>query len=155
MKPSKNAVELIKEFEGFRDKAYQDSAGIWTIGYGTIKYPNGNSVKKGDVITKGDAFECLQHEVEQKSKAVSTLTSGVLLSQNQYDALVSFTYNIGVGGFKGSTLLKKLKVNPYDPSIENEFLKWNKVRKNGELIPLDGLTNRRRREAEHYFKPVS
>lgn len=147
MKISDKGIELISQFEGCRLKAYKDSAGIWTIGYGTIMYPDGNKVKEGDIITHEDATTYLKYEISLKSKSVSAFTSNVVLSQNQYDALVSFAYNVGVGALQKSTLLKKVIKNPNDPTIEAEFLKW--VKAGGKIIT--GLKKRRQAESDLYF----
>lgn len=151
MKPSQKGIDLIKDFEQLVLKAYLDEAGVWTIGYGTIEYPDHRQVKKGDVITKADALECLQHEVDLKTNAVLKAIGGVNLTQNQFDALVSFTYNCGEGALLQSTLLKKLKINPNDPTIRDEFMKWNKVHRNGKVVSSKGLTIRRKKEADLYF----
>ena len=100
-------LNFIKKYEGFKLKAYQDSVGIWTIGYGTIMYPDGNKVEQGDVITPQQATDYLMYEVEKKSKAVEQYIK-TILTQNQFDALVSFAYNVGVSAFKNSTLLLSL-----------------------------------------------
>lgn len=152
MKVSDEGVELIQQFEGCRLKAYLDSVGIPTIGYGTIMYPSGQRVKMGEKITQEDAMTYLKYEVSLKSKSVNAFVSNVVLNQNQFDALVSFAYNVGIGGLQKSTLLKKVIKNPNDPSIRNEFLKWDKGRVNGKLTTLAGLTKRRQREADLYFK---
>lgn len=148
MNPSTNCYNLIKSFEGLFLKAYADPIGIWTIGYGTIVYPNGVKVKKGDVITQAQADEYLKHEIDQKSQGVNSLIQG--LNQNQFDSLVSFAYNLGLGSLKKSTLLKKAKVNPSDPTIKAEFMKWTKA--GGKV--LKGLIRRRQEEANLYFKAI-
>jgi len=135
-------LELIEHFEGLKLKAYKDSVGIWTIGVGTIIYPNGIKVKEGDTCTKEQAFEYLQHDLTQKETAVSKLVK-VPLSQNQFDSLVSFAYNLGEGSLGKSTLLKKVNKNPKDVTVKDEFLKWSKA--NG--VTLAGLLRRRRSEA--------
>lgn len=144
MKPSEACYKLIASFEGKRLKAYQDSVGVWTIGYGTTFYPDGSKVKQGDSITEEKADFLLKWQVLEKSAGVAKLVD---VSQNKFDALVSFAYNLGLGALKKSTLLKKVLVNPNDPSIEAEFLKWNKA--NG--IVLNGLTKRRQAEADLFF----
>lgn len=146
MKPSENCYSLIKQFEGCRLKAYKDSAGVWTIGYGTTYYPDGNPVRSGEVITQERAEFLLKWQVLEKSGSVDSLVK--VVNQNQFDALVSFAYNVGSGALKKSTLLRKLLVNPNDPLIEQEFLKWNKA---GGL-ELRGLTKRRQAEADLYFR---
>ena len=145
MKPSDNCYNLIKQFEGCRLKAYKDPIGIWTIGYGTIIYPDGAKVKEGDSITSERADFLLRWQVLTKSGEVDKVAKGV--NQNQFDALVSFAYNVGSGALKKSTLLKKLLINPNDPTIEQEFLKWNKA--GGK--ELNGLTKRRQAESDLYF----
>lgn len=142
MMPSKNAIDLIKSFEGLKLKAYQDPIGIWTIGYGTIQYPNGRKVRQGDIITEDHATVYLMHEVNLKSKGITAI-----VNQNQFDALVSFAYNLGTGALNRSTLLKKVKADPCDPTIRNEFMKW--VNAGGRQ--LAGLVRRRKAEADLYF----
>lgn len=112
MNPSKNAIELIEREEGLVLHAYQDIVGIWTIGYGTIRYPNGDKVKEGDIITKAQAEEYLWYEVNNKCHVINSLIKNVTLNQNQFDALVSFVYNLGAGALEKSTLLKVIRANP-------------------------------------------
>lgn len=139
-------LNFIKKYEGFELKAYQDSVGIWTIGYGTIMYPDGDKVEQGDVITPQQATDYLMYEVEKKSKAVEQYIK-TILTQNQFDALVSFAYNVGVSAFKNSTLLKIINKNPNDfDKIKAEFLKWAKA--GGKVIK--GLYNRRLAEYNLY-----
>jgi lysozyme len=149
--PGKACYDFIKTAEDLRLNAYLDSAGIWTIGYGTILYEDSTHVKKGDVITPERAEELLRWEVKLKARAVNAATQSVVLNQNQYDALVSFTYNTGVKALKGSTLLKRVQADPSDPAIRNAFMMWNKAHVDGNLVTLDGLTNRRQKEADLYF----
>lgn len=150
MKPSENCYALIRTWEGKKLKAYKDVAGIWTIGYGTTFYPDGATVKQGDSITIDRADFLLKWQVLTKGGEVDQIVKGA--NQNQFDALVSFAYNLGTGALKKSSLLKKFKLNPNDPTIEEEFLSWNKARKNGILVEVDGLTRRRQAESDLYFK---
>lgn len=143
---SNNGLKLIKEFEGFRANAYLDSAGIWTIGYGTIRYENGNKVKPGEVITLEDAEIALITDVNRRAGAVKGLVKKQI-NQNQLDALISFAYNLGLGALERSTLLKKVNMNPADPTIRDEFMKW--VKAGGNVV--QGLVNRRKKEADLYF----
>jgi lysozyme len=147
MTTSQKGIDIIKSFEGCRLKAYQDSAGVWTIGYGTIMYPSGKRVKAGDRITKECAEEYLAYEIGLKARSVEVFTSDLHLSQNQFDALVSFAYNLGVGALQRSTLLKKVRAEKNDPAIRGEFMKW--VRAGGKV--LKGLQRRRQKEADLYF----
>jgi lysozyme len=145
MKPSKNAIDLIKKWEGLYLESYLCPAKVPTIGYGTIRYPDGSKVKLGEKISIKRAEELLIHEVEK-------INIPLILNQNQYDALVSFVYNLGMGNFLKSTLYRKCKANPYDLTIKNEFMKWTKARVNGELKTLKGLVRRRTDEYNLYAK---
>lgn len=141
-------IELIKSFEGFSAKPYKCPAGIWTIGYGATYYPNGNKVKPTDTpITKEFATELLKIMLVTYEKAVDSFCIDTI-NQNQFDALVSFCYNVGQGNLKSSTLLKKVNKNPDDSTIDDEFMKWTKA--GGKTLP--GLVRRRVAEAELYFK---
>jgi lysozyme len=147
MKTGDNGIKLIKKYEGFRAKAYLCPAKVWTIGYGTTKYPNGKPVMMGDVCTEKQAEEYLRNYLSYAENSVGSVIR-VSLSQNQFDAIISFVYNLGIGSFSKSTLLKKINDSPYDPSIHAEFLKWNKA---GGVV-LNGLTKRREEETQLYFK---
>lgn len=151
MQPDKACIDFIKAREGLQLKAYKDSAGIWTIGYGTIHYEDGTDVKQGDTISQQRADELLAWQVGIKAKKVSIFTQSVTLNQNQYNALVSFGYNAGTGALQSSTLLKKVLANPHDAAIRDEFMKWNKAHVDGKLVTVPGLTNRRKAEADLYF----
>lgn len=141
MKTSKAGLDLIKQFESFRAAPYLCSAGVPTIGYGTTVYPNGIKVKLSDQkITQQLAETFLQHHVNAIEKDVSRLVK-VTLSQNQFDALMSFVYNVGLGAFRDSTLLKLLNAGDID-GASKQFERWNKA--NGKIV--DGLTNRRNAE---------
>lgn len=141
MKVSDELVQLVGEFEGFRDKAYKCPADVWTIGYGFTK-----GVKPGDTITKAEADVRLKRELNEFSAGICKYIT-VFLTQNQFDALVSFAYNIGLGAFKDSTLLRKLNARDYAGAAE-QFPRWNKA--GGKV--LNGLVNRRARERELFLK---
>lgn len=152
MQVSASFFALLEQFEGYRECPYLDTAGVATIGIGTTRYPDGTKVSMRD--------ECIKHDkaIFYATNAVAGVEYAVTnlkleLNQNQFDALVSFVYNVGSGAFSSSTLLKKLKVNPSDPSIRGEFLKWCKVRnpKTGELGVSDWQVKRRTKEAQLYF----
>lgn len=143
---SDNGMKLLEQFEGLRLESYLDSAGIATIGWGSIKYPNGNKVKLGDKITKNQAKQYKLHDLKEFESTVNTSVK-VPLTQNQYDALVSLSYNIGSGAFKNSTLLKKLNSGDYKGAAE-QFLVWNKV--NSKMV--QGLVNRREAERNLFLK---
>lgn len=147
MKLNENGYNLICEFEGLKLKPYLCSAKIPTIGYGNTYYPNGKRVTLlDDTITKEYAFEMFKTIADKFAKRVDDMVTSEI-TQNQFNALVSFAYNVGTGAFATSTLLKKVNVNPNDVAIKNEFLKW--VRANKKVI--QGLVNRRNKEALIYF----
>lgn len=129
-------VELLTTFEGVKYKAYLDPVGIWTIGVGFVE-----GVKEGDTMTPEEVQERLNKEVERFEEAVNDLVE-VPLTQYQFNALVSFVYNVGEGAFQRSTLLKKLNLRNYHQASD-EFMKWNKGTVNGKLKVLAGLTRRR------------
>lgn len=128
---SKECVNFIKKFEGLNLKAYYDPIdkfGIHTIGYGSIQYPpeymGGKMVKVGDPdITEQQAASFLMWEIKKKSLLIDPLLRDDL-NDNQFAALISFTYNLGEGSLKQSTLRKKVNENPNDLSIKDEFIKW-------------------------------
>ena len=125
MQVSDAGIELIKSFEGFRANAYPDpkSGGDpWTAGYGTTKFPSGRPVKKGDYVTPAQAEMYLREDVKKFASSVDALVT-VPLKQCQYDALVSFVYNLGATNFRNSTLLKKLNAKDYKGAAD-EFLRW-------------------------------
>ena len=151
IKVSDNCVKLIEHFECGDDlqrylTAYKCPAGVWTIGVGTTFYPDGSKVKPGDKCTVEQAYEYLRHELKLTEARVDSFTTD-LVTQQQFDSLVSFAYNLGSGALKGSTLLKKVNINPGDPTIETEFNKW--VYAKG--VKLQGLVRRRKAEAWLYF----
>lgn len=148
-KVSKSGIDLIKSFEGLKLKPYLCSAKVPTIGYGTTIYPNGVKVTLKDLpITEQIAETYLAHDLIYFEKNVDAYTTDAV-NQQQFDALVSFAYNCGVGNLKSSTLLKKVNANPNDPTIADEFKKWNK----GGGKVLKGLVKRREAEVNLYFKP--
>lgn len=155
MKLNARGYDLIKQYEGYSDRPYLCPAGVPTIGYGNTYYPNGVKVKLTDKqINREYANDLLEFVADKFALDVLKLVKSII-TQNQLNALTSFAYNIGIGenkvnrksGFAGSTLLKKVNANPNDPTIKEEFLKWNKS--NGKI--LQGLINRRRAESNLYF----
>jgi lysozyme len=147
-KVSKDALQLIKKFEGFCAQPYLCSANVPTIGYGATFYEDGKKVQINDpAINEERATQLLLNVLKIFEKHVDSYTRDDI-TQYQFDALVCFAYNVGVGALKSSTLLKLVNKNPNDPLIKSEFLKWNKAAGR----PLKGLTNRRIAEAELYFK---
>lgn len=151
MQPDKDCIDFIKNKEGLELHAYQDIAGIWTIGYGTIRYEDGSPVKEGQSVTRERADQLLAGEVMLKSTKVNAAVQGIHLNQHQYNALVSFAYNVGIGALLSSTLLKLIKANPADPAIRDAFLMWDKAHVDGQLVEVEGMRKRRVEEGEMYF----
>ena len=148
MQISKAGLDLIKKYEGFRNNPYLCPANIPTIGYGFTHYGNGKKVSMTDgPITLKEGETLLKQLIQPYEDAVERLVTSTL-NQNQFDALVSFTYNLGEGNLKSSTLLKKVNKNPEDTTIADEFKKWNKA---GGVV-LKGLKKRRNEEAYLYFQ---
>jgi lysozyme len=144
---SEAGLNLIKSFEGLRLKPYKCSAGVPTIGYGNTFYESGKKVTLADTaITESRAIELLAWSLKKFEQYVDSYCRDDI-SQNQFDALVSFCYNLGPANLKSSTLLKKVNKDPNDPTIRAEFMKWNKA--GGKA--LAGLTRRRTAEADLYF----
>ncbi len=137
MNTSQNGIDLIKHFEGCELKAYKCPAGVWTIGYGHIK-----GVQEGDVITEQQAHEMLVEELDEYENYINTLVT-VPLNQNQYDALVSWVYNLGSSNLNSSTLLRVLNTGNY-AEVPEQIMRWNKA--GGKV--LEGLTRRRQAEAD-------
>ncbi|RHJ74417.1 lysozyme [Parabacteroides sp. AM08-6] len=130
----------MKSFESLRLEAYRCPAGVWTIGYGHTA-----GVRRGDVIDEQRAEYLLAEDLKKFEDVVNRECPHV--NQNQFDALVSFTFNVGSGNFQKSTLLKCVKANPDNVNIRYEFSRWNK----SKGMVLAGLIRRRKAEADLYF----
>jgi lysozyme len=142
-----SAAALIAKFEGLELKAYQDSAGIWTIGYGNTRNPyTGLPIKKGDKITKKEALDWLRITVAAAEGEVKRLVK-VPINNNQQLALASLLFNIGAGAFARSTLLRLLNSGADKATVAAQFLRWNKV-KGKEVL---GLTRRRKEESKLFL----
>lgn len=137
LKFDREGIDLVKASEGLRLKAYRDPVGILTIGYGHT----GSDVREGQTLSEQEAVQLLMDDVRFAEVAVKAYVN-VPISQNQYDALVDFTFNCGVGALRSSTLLKKLNAGDYIGAGQ-EFQRWNKA--GGKVLP--GLTKRRASEA--------
>ena len=150
MKTSDKGIDFIKRHEALRLNAYLDAVGVWTIGYGHTGGVNG-----GDAISEKQAEEFLRADLATAERALNS--TRLQLNQNQFDALVSFIFNVGVGrpkshpkgpaGFLGSTLLIKARHDVNDPAIRKEFERW--IYAGGKI--LNGLIRRRKEEADLYF----
>ena len=137
MQTGNKGIELIKHFEGCELEAYKCPAGVWTIGYGHIK-----GVHEGMKITEMQAEEMLKSELHEYEGYINDYVT-VPLNQNQFDAMVSWVYNLGGGNLRSSTLLKVLNAGDYD-GVPAQMLRWNKA--GGKV--LEGLTRRRQAEAD-------
>lgn len=138
--------KFLSDREGTRYKAYQDSKGIWTIGRGITYYEDGKSVQRGDIINPTREMQLFNNTIQFYVKKVNEYVTA-RINQNQFNALVSFTYNVGTNALKTSTLLKRVNKNPIDPDIRVQFMKW--VNSGGRRIP--GLVTRRAAEVKLYF----
>lgn len=136
MKISQEGIALIKHYEGCKLESYQCSAGVWTIGYGSTK-----NVKEGMSIDAEKAEQLLVKDLAIFEKEVANLVS-VPLEQNQYDAIVSWTFNLGSSNLKASTMLKVLNNGVYE-AVPEQLKRWNKVKG----VVNDGLVKRRKSEA--------
>lgn len=142
---SQDGIDLIKHFEGCRLKAYKDSAGIWTIGYGHT----GKEVFEGLMISQEEADELLEKDLAHFNRGVNRLTKDVKYSMNQhrFDAFVAFSFNVGLAAFEKSTLLKRFKQLNFRDRMVPEFTRWIYV---GEQ-PLRGLLLRRQAEQRMFL----
>ena len=146
MKISSRGLELIKDFEGFSSSAYLCVVNIPTIGWGNTFYEDGTKVKLGDQISKTDALKLLEVVANRDFADKIFPAIKVPVSQSQFDAMCSLAYNIGVGAFLKSTLLKKVNAGDFTGAGE-EFLRWNKA--GGKEVL--GLTRRREREKQLFL----
>lgn len=142
MKITDLAFQKIKEFEGCRLTAYQDAAGVWTIGYGHTK-----GVKKGDRWSQYWADETLRKDIEEVEAQIEKL--GMSWSQPQWDAIVSFVYNVGIGHFEKSTLLKFIRAGRGEEDIKKQFRLWVYAGRPARTMP--GLIMRREWESVRFF----
>lgn len=141
MKVSEDGLALIREFEGKRLTAYRDAVGIWTVGFGHT----GPDVHEGMMITEAEADAFLREDVKDAERCVNKYVTDIALLQCQFDALVSFVFNLGCGALRRSTLLQCL-LDGDDDAAAREFIKWNRA--GGQV--LAGLTRRREAEAEMF-----
>jgi lysozyme len=152
MKTSQRGIDLIKEFEGFKGKAYLCPAGVPTIGYGTTKGVTRDDVQRGRTITRAQAEKLLMSDLltyENGVDAALTLPP----NQHQFDACVSMAYNIGVAGFRGSSVCRAHNRGDFQ-AASRAFGLWNKATVGGKKIELPGLTRRRAAEAALYLEPT-
>jgi lysozyme len=152
MQLSENGFKIIKNFEGLRLSAYRDVAGVWTIGYGSTRYHDGKQVKPGDTLANEiQAGALFRNTLGQYENAVSRAVK-VPLTQNQFDAMVSFVYNEGAGALEGSTLLFKLNEKNYTEAAAH-FLAWDKITDpaTGKKVVSETLVQRRKEESKLFL----
>ena len=147
MKITKEGIDLIHDFESCRLEAYLCPANKWTIGWGNTYYADGSKVKEGDKITQEQANRLFEIILNNKIAQVKKLVPPTL-NDNQFSALISFVYNLGIGNFRESTLLKRVIADKDDPDISYQFSRWINKGTSFET----GLRRRRKAEAELYFK---
>ena len=151
MKTSIDGINLIKRFEGFSEKLYFCPAGKPTIGYGHVVLRSENASLSCKKLTEEDAVKLLAGDLITREIAVEKMLK-TKVSQHQFDALVSFAYNVGENNLAASTLLKKVNANDFQGASQ-EFLRWNKSTINGVLTELKGLTTRRQAERDLFLAP--
>lgn len=150
MKTSKEGIELIKQFEGFSDKPYKCSAGVWTIGFGTIRIDGNKPVTASTPkCTRAEATKWLMEEVNSVCDPVINKHVKVYINQDMFDSLSSFIYNLGETNFSKSTLLKRINESKWMDAYY-EFQKWNKA----AGVVVDGLTKRRLKEAQLFRRGI-
>lgn len=140
---SEAGIRLIEGFEGLRLQAYQDSVGVWTIGWGSTR-----DVHEGDVITRAEAEQRLRDDLRAAENCVRSAVNMVRLTQHQFDALVSFVFNVGCMAFRNSTMLRRLEVGDFAGAAE-QFGNWTRA---GMEHPM-GLIKRRNAEADYFRTP--
>ena len=153
-KISQAGLDLLKTLEGFSSKKYLDTAGLPTIGYGTLIDEKDEQWLNTAKISRETGEALLRKDVAKFEPVINSALK-TEVNQYQFDALLCFCYNVGDQGFKTSKLLKIVNLDPNDPEIKEQFMRWNKEKKfvKGVLTAVDnkGLTNRRQLEAALYF----
>lgn len=151
IKINQACIDLIKSFEGLEFKPYHgehDPDWLFTIGYGTTRYPDGKRVSSVDpAITEEQATSFLMYDIKKKADLIDSFLRDDL-SENQFAAVISFAYNCGEGALRSSTLLRRINANPIDTAIRDAFMMWVKDER-GNSVP--GLVRRRAAEADLYF----
>ncbi len=154
MKMTPEGLALLEEFEDCYLLAYPDTGGIWTIGWGTTRYPPwhlaGRRVHQGDICTRPQASDFFRFDLNRTEQGVDALTIDGILPR-QFDALVCLTYNIGEAAYRHSTVRKIVNVSPDNAAIRDAFMLWHK----DDGRPVKGLWKRRHREADHYLGEVT
>jgi lysozyme len=150
VKATPRAYELIQRWEALRLGAYLDFSGVPTIGWGTTRYPDGRRVRLGDICTREQADEWLRIHVEEECEKPLNEALESPVNEQMFDALVSWTYNVGQGSARRSTLIRLLNEGNYLAAVE-EFDRWN--RDDGVVVP--GLSNRRNAEQDLFRQGIN
>lgn len=152
MYTSMEGMTVLAGFEGYEKVAYKDIAGVWTIGFGTTRYPDGTKVKQGDVCTKDQALLWKKHDIEFFENHVNRIIT-VQVKQNQFDALVCLVYNIGVAAFEKGSIDNHINEGRIDKALE-VWAEYRNARnpKTGKLEVSKGLVNRRNAEIALFKK---
>ena len=141
---SENGKKLTEFYEGRKNQAYQDGGGIWTIGVG-----HAIGVKAGDGLTDDQVENIFSQDIITCEGQLNDLH--LKINQQQFDALIDFIFEFGIGRFSTSTLFKEIRLNPNDPDIKNQFMRWTHGSENGAMVELDELVRRRMSDADMYF----
>lgn len=142
MKLNEEGINFIIELEGFKLSSYKDTKGIWTIGIGSTRHADNTPVRKGETITKDEVYKLFHITAVDYENAINK-TVKTSLTQNQFNALFALCYNIGITGFSGSTVLRRINSKDIEANVRQAWMMWTK---NKELI------GRRKKEIELYFK---
>jgi lysozyme len=148
MQVNENGLTLIRKFEGFRARAYRDAVGVWTIGYGHTSRAGPPQVKAGLVVTRARAAQILAKDVAMFAEGVAGLVTAVL-NDNQFSALVSFAYNVGLGNFRKSSVLSAVNREDFE-AVPRRLALWSRA--GGRVLP--GLVRRRAAEAALFATEV-
>lgn len=148
MNVNEKGLALIRQCEGFRGRAYRDAVGVWTIGFGHTSMAGAPEVKPGLVVSRDKASQILARDVEMFAEGIANVIT-TELNDNQFSALVSFAYNVGLGNFKKSSVLKAVNANDVE-AVPRRLALWSKA--GGRVLP--GLVKRRAAEAELFATPV-
>ena len=151
MKTSERGIDMIVSFEGIELEAYKCPAGVWTIGVGHTGYVDGKKIAEGMKITCDKAYDLLRGDTKKVEDYLAKQPFTEKLKQRQFDALVSFIFNVGVSAFETSTMRRKLCVGADEASVAAEFGRWVYGTADGKKVVLKGLVRRRQMEAEKFL----
>ena len=151
MKTSERGIDMIVSFEGIELEAYKCPAGVWTIGVGHTGYVDGKRIAEGLKITRDKAYDLLRGDTKKVEDYLAKQPFVGRLVQRQFDALVSFIFNVGISAFQTSTMRRKMCTGADDASVAEEFGRWVYGTVDGKKVILKGLVYRREKEAEKFL----